>query len=231
MASLVNPARSRRVKPGFRQRCLWMKPFLFNLDLPGRLFKDRIGQGFEDNAVNGKKQEHADDELERIIDSSDFLPVGGHERIRAGPEGNGIEDDRVEKITENRRCARRQPPSWIFPELRENLDIGELPQHIRGKAGKGDPEHEGVECCQNRDPLKYPLGEYHGNNIGKDQRRQHGLENNAPRLGIAEYPHGKIGGQVDKGETEGSPGRVQAKDLHGNLDQIITGGNDGNMKQ
>ncbi len=118
----------------------------------------------------------------------------------------------------------------MLPEARENFDVRQLAKGVGGKTGKGYAEDKGVERVQICNALKDRLKKKHGNEVGKDECREHGTENNLSRLGSSKNTDRKISGQVDKREAECAPGGMEAENLYRQLNQIVTCRNDEDMK-
>ncbi|ABU79441.1 hypothetical protein ESA_04261 [Cronobacter sakazakii ATCC BAA-894] len=192
-----------------------------------QLFQQHIQQ----HAIHRQEEHQADKHLEGVVHQRDFHPVFGHERVRAAPEGDKEERQRIADVAEQQRRARRQPPVRALAQAVKHMHVEDLPERIGHKAGGRDARDEQIEVRQRVKPLPAPHIKQRGDHVGDQQRRHHHGENNATSQRRAKNAHGQIGGKENKRKAKRAPGGMKTKNGDGQLHQIVAGGDHQQMKQ
>src|SRR5690606_14451494 len=184
------------------------------------------------DTVQRHEQQQADCQLDDIVDHGDLAPVRGHERVAAAPEGNAKEGACVQSLPEDRRGRRRHPPLYIAAaHAVEYLHVQQLAQYVGGEAGEGNAENETIEFTQRAHAVEAALVEQDRHDVRGNQRRHHRPRDHAARFGLADQAHSQVGGQENKREAEGTPGAVKAEQVYGQLNQIVAGDDDEDVKR
>ena len=156
--------------------------------------------------------------------------MGGHKRVRAAPESDKEKRHGIADVAEQRRGGRGQPPAAALPQAVKDVNVEDLPQRIGHKAGDGDARDEEIKGAQRGKALPFAHVEQRGDAVRDGQRRDHHRENDASRQRGAKNSHRQVGGEENKRKTKRAPGGMETKDGDRQLNQIVAGGDDQQMK-
>ena len=76
-----------------------------------------------------------------------------HKGIRATPEGNEEEGQRVADVTEQCGRCRCQPPVTTLTQAVKNVHVEDLPQRVGHETGGGDTGDKQVEVGERAESL------------------------------------------------------------------------------
>ena len=94
----------------------------------------------------------------------------------------------------------------------------------------GDARDEEIKGAQRGKALPFAHVEQRGDAVRDGQRRDHHRENDASRQRGAKNSHRQVGGEENKRKTKRAPGGMETKDGDRQLNQIVAGGDDQQMK-
>ena len=77
----------------------------------------------------------------------------GHKGIRAAPEGNEEEGQRVTDVPKQRGSCRGQPPATTLAQAVKDVHVEDLPQRVGHEAGGGNTCDKQVEVGESAEPL------------------------------------------------------------------------------
>lgn len=128
--------------------------------------------------------------LKGVVHQSDFHPVFCHEGVRAAPEGDEEEGQRIAHVTEQRGGRWRHPPAMVLTQAVKHVDIEDSPCGVGHKAGGGNTRDEQVGSASAlRSPASFPC-----KTARRWRRRQtvpgSSPQNNPPRQRCAKNTHG-----------------------------------------
>lgn len=155
--------------------------------------------------------------------------MGGHKRVRAAPESDKEKRHGIADVAEQRRGGRGQPPAAALPQAVKDVNVEDLPQRIGHKAGDGDARDEEIKGAQRGKALPFAHVEQRGDAVRDGQRRDHHRENDAsrqraPKIRTVRSVARKINGKLN------APRGMETKDGDRQLNQIVAGGDDQQMK-